>query len=333
MVMKLGLQLWSQNTTWESLKEHALLADDLGYDLLSTGDHLVPAAGGDTSLAQFECWQVLSAWGALTKHVRIGALVTANSYRHPVLLAKQAATLDHVTSGRAFLGIGAGWMEYEHRAYGIPFGTARERLDRLSESVRLIRSLFDSPRTTFAGTHYTITDAPAEPKPVQARLPIMVGGGGERRTLRVAARYADYWHAAGPSDQIARKVEILRAYCAELGRRDGGPVPFGSSPVLITDDASAVEARWHEISAANGMDASHQVPSSRLIAFSGNPDQVASYVFKYWQAGARGYILHVPSPHEAVTIERFATEIRPRVDALIARSLGPSAESSAEVAT
>ncbi len=318
--MQFGLQMWSQNTTWDSLQEHALLADELGYDMLSTGDHLLPAAGGDVSMAQFDCWMVLSAWGAITKHVRIGALVSANTYRHPAMLAKQAATLDHATAGRAFLGIGAGWMALEHAVYGIQFGTAAERLDRLEESVRIIRSLWSAPRTTFNGKHYTITNAPCEPKPVRGTLPVMVGGGGEQRTLRIAARYADLWHAAGSSDLIAHKIQVLRAHCSRVGRKDGGPTPFAGSPVIVTDDPSRVAARMVEVSNTNRMDLAEGTMASRIVAFAGNPDQVASYVVAYWRAGARGYILHIPTPHDTSTITSFATEVRPRVEALIARA-------------
>jgi len=317
MKMQIGLQLWSQNTSWDSLREHALLAEDLGFDQISTGDHLVPAAGGDMNLAQFECWQILSAWAALTRRVRIGALVSANSYRHPAILAKQVATLDHITGGRAFLGLGAGWMEFEHEAYGMSFGTPTERLDRLTESVRIIRSLLDNSRTTFKGAHYTIRDAPAEPKPIQARLPILIGGGGEKRTLRIAARYADYWHAPGPATDFARKVDILRAHSARIGRTDGGPTPFAGSSVMITEDRARVAARLVAISEANRFESAHGATLSRLLAFSGNPDQVAEYVAGYWRAGARGYILHVASPHDAETIRRFANDVRPRVESLV----------------
>ena len=311
--MHFGLQLWPQNTGWASLKEHGLLADELGYDSLWTWDHFAPIAGGDVYGAQLECWQVLAAWGALTKRVRIGALVTGNTYRHPAVLAKQAVALDHITGGRAILGMGAGWMEFEHKAYGIPFGTAGERLTKLSEAVRIVRSLLDEPRTTFKGTHYQLTDAPAEPKPIQKRLPILIGGGGEKRTLRITARYADLWHGFGTPEEFGHKVEVLRAHCADVGRDPAAVMPLAGGSIIVTDDASRVEARMKAIADLNRVP-----PGRQQAAFHGNPDQVAARLAAFWKAGARGYILGMPSPHDREIITRFATEVIPRVKRLVA---------------
>ncbi len=310
--MHFGIQLYPQNTSWASLKEHGLQAEADGYDSLWTWDHFAPIAGADLYGAQLECWQILAAWGALTTRVRIGALVAGNTYRHPAVLAKQAVALDHITNGRAILGIGAAWMEFEHHAYGIPFGTPGERLTKLSEAVRIVRSLLDEPRTTFKGTHYEITDAPAEPKPIQKRLPILIGGGGEKRTLRITARWADMWHGFGNPEEFGHKVEVLHAHCADVGRDPGAIMAIAGGSVIVTADASRVAARMKAIADVNHMSS----PTS--MSFSGNPDQVAAYIAAYHKAGARGYIVSIASPHDGEAIRTFATEVIPRVRSLTA---------------
>lgn len=215
--MHLGIQLWPQNTTWPSLRDVGRLVDDLGYDSLVTWDHFY-AHLGDPDGPNLEAWEILAAWGAITKRVRIGALVSSVTYRHPVVIAKLAAALDHITEGRAIAGIGAGWFAMEHDAYGIPLGSPAERSVRLAEAARIIRSLLDQKRTTVKERYFQLTDALAEPKPIQRRLPLLIGGAGERSTLRTAARYADYWHAFGTAEALAPKIGILRQHCADVGR-------------------------------------------------------------------------------------------------------------------
>src|SRR6266498_1319554 len=146
-----------------------------------------------------------------------GLLVSGNTYRHPAVLANMAVTLDHITGGRAILGMGAAWFAAEHEAYGIRYGTVAQRLDWLEEAAAVARSLLDQPRTTLSGAHYRLTDAPCEPKPVQPRLPIMLGGGGERRTLRIVARYADLCNCFGSPETLVHKIAVLHRHCAEVG--------------------------------------------------------------------------------------------------------------------
>src|SRR5437868_1312311 len=166
----------------------------------------------------FKAWSLQAACGALTTHVRLGTLATGNTYRHPPVLAKMVATLDHITDGRAILGLGAAWHEGEHAMYGLRFPSTAGRLGRMDEAARVLRLLLDDPVASFQGKHYSLTDAVAEPKPVQRRLPLLIGGGGEQKTLRTVARYADYWHGHGPPDVIRHKLEVLARHCAEVGR-------------------------------------------------------------------------------------------------------------------
>jgi F420-dependent oxidoreductase-like protein len=167
---------------------------------------------------------MLAAMAQLTERTRIGCAVVGNTYRHPAVLAKMAVTVDHLSGGRLEFGIGAGWAENEHTMLGLEFGTRNDRADRLEESVQIIRSLWTQPRTTFVGEHYRLQDAVAEPKPVQQpHPPIWIGGSGPKRTLRIAAQYADVWNAAGgPPDEVAASSAILDRHCAEVGRDPGG---------------------------------------------------------------------------------------------------------------
>jgi F420-dependent oxidoreductase-like protein len=171
----------------------------------------------------FETWTMLAAMAQLTTRTRIGCAVVGNTYRHPAVLAKMAVTVDHLSGGRLEFGLGAGWAENEHTMLGLEFGTKNDRADRLEESVQIIRALWTRPRTTFEGKHYRLQEAVAEPKPMQQpHPPIWIGGSGPKRTLRIAAQYADVWNAAGGSpEQIAASSAILDQHCADLGRDPG----------------------------------------------------------------------------------------------------------------
>jgi alkanesulfonate monooxygenase SsuD/methylene tetrahydromethanopterin reductase-like flavin-dependent oxidoreductase (luciferase family) len=165
-----------------------------------------------------ECWSVLSALAAETQRLRLGSLVSGNLYRHPAVLANAAATIDHISGGRFVVGLGAGWQVNEHAAYGIDLLDVGPRLDRFEEACAVINGLLGQARTTFAGTSYRITDAPCDPKPVQAHLPLLIGGSGEKRTMRIAARYADEWNAWGTAEDFRRRTPVLAAHCDAVDR-------------------------------------------------------------------------------------------------------------------
>ena len=205
--------------------------------------------------------------------MRLAPLVTSVTYRHPAVLAKIAAAVDQVSHGRLTLGIGAGWQENEHAAYGIALGTVRERMDRFEEAMQILRSLLDQPRTTFSGQYFQLQDAPNQPAPVQARLPLLIGGGGERRTLRIAARYADHWNAWTTPELLAHKLSVLRAHCEQVGRdpaRDPRLHPGGAVPV---DRRGMAEGASGE-----------GLPGRPVIV--GTPAEVADIVARYQEAGA-----------------------------------------------
>jgi alkanesulfonate monooxygenase SsuD/methylene tetrahydromethanopterin reductase-like flavin-dependent oxidoreductase (luciferase family) len=241
-------------------------------------------------------------------------LVTGNTYRHPAVLANMAVTLDHITNGRAILGLGAAWHEAEHRMYGIPFDTVPIRLAKLREASRIVRSLLDRERTTFAGKHYTITDALCEPKPVQKKLPLMIGGGGEQVTLRITARYADLWHTFGGPDVFARKVGILRRHCEDVGRDFASILPTAGGGILIRDSEEGIVKRLDEVRRRNRMGAA----PARAMPGVPTVEAVAQRLAEFWRAGARGFIFGMSPPYDRETIERLIGDVRPRLEQLVA---------------
>ena len=308
--MHLGINLWAQNTTWASLREHALLVDRLGFDSLWVWDHFY-AINGDTHRPNFEGWQILAAYAAITQRVRVGCLVSGVTYRHPAVLANMATTLDNVANGRAILGIGAAWNALEHNAYGIDLGTPGERSRRFAEAARVIRDLVDGKRVTHSGTYYDLVNAEVLTRPVQPRLPIMVGGGGERRTLRTAARYADMWHGFGTPAVMGHKLEVLRRHCADVGRDPAEVLPTSGRWVCVRDDPAEARAHLDRVARHHGM-------SSAPEALVGSPDEVAEKIAAYEQVGIRGFIVGFAEPFDSETIERLATEVRPRLLQLVA---------------
>jgi F420-dependent oxidoreductase-like protein len=216
--LRYGLKL-SQNATIEQYRAVWRIADEAGFDHCWCMDHFATLGGHDDGPI-FEAWTLLAAMAAATSRTRIGCAVTGNTYRHPAVLAKAAVTIDHLSGGRLEFGIGAGWAENEHTMLGLPFGTAGDRADRLEEACQVIRSLWTQARASFAGQHYQLTDAVAEPKPVQQpHPPIWIGGAGRRRTLRIAAQHASVWNAPGGSpEEVTELSGVLDRHCAEVGR-------------------------------------------------------------------------------------------------------------------
>jgi alkanesulfonate monooxygenase SsuD/methylene tetrahydromethanopterin reductase-like flavin-dependent oxidoreductase (luciferase family) len=246
----------------------------------------------------------------VTKRVRLGAMVSGVTYRHPAVLANMAATLDQISNGRGICGIGAAWNQTEHRAYGIDLGTPGERSRRFAEAAKVIRALLDGERVTYKGTYYTLKDAVLNTRPVQKRLPIMIGGGGEQRTLRTTARYADMWHGFGPPETMARKIEILRQHCVDVGRDPSQIEPYGGSWLVIRDTRSAAEGVLAEI-------AKHHPGMARPNAFVGTADEVAHHLKRYWDVGIRGYIVGFAHPFDLETMTRLAENVRPRLARLV----------------
>jgi alkanesulfonate monooxygenase SsuD/methylene tetrahydromethanopterin reductase-like flavin-dependent oxidoreductase (luciferase family) len=303
--MELGLNLWPQNTTWSSMRERAILADRLGFDSLWVWDHFYSIVG-DTHRPNFEGWQIQPAYAAITQHLKIGCLVSSITHRHPAVLANMATTFDHISNGRAILGIGAGWNAVEHNAYGIDLGTPRERSDRFAEGAKIVRHLVDGKRVTFSGRYYELVNAEVLVRPIQKRLPILIGGSGEQRTLRTAARYADLWHAFESPEVMARKIAILRKHCEDIGRDPAEIDAIGGGWVVVRDDPAKAKAQLARVAEHHGMSA----PPTAII---GGPEEVAEKIAEHGKAGVKGFIVRFADPFDDETIERLANEVRPRL--------------------
>ena len=309
--LRLGISLWPQGATWQEVRSTSVRVDELGYDSLWSYDHFI-ALAADPASPVFDGWTTLAAVASLTSRARLGVLVTGVTHRNPAILAKMAATLDHVSGGRAILGIGGAWNEGEHWAYGIPCGPVGERLALLDEACTVIRSLFEDDVTTFEGKHCAVHDAVLWPKPLQPRLPILIGGGGERKTLRIVAKHADLWNAFGTPDVVMHKLEILRDHCSAVGRDPSGIGITVNVGVIVRDNAAAVQARLAEIGPVAGFPdyaASNQP--------YGSPEMVAQRLAEYAKAGVSEVIAVMPAPYDNETIERLVTEVRPQINALL----------------
>jgi F420-dependent oxidoreductase-like protein len=217
--VRIGLKLSPQNTNPAELRAIWQVADQSDFDHLWNFDHFA-AIHSDPENDVLEGWTLLGAMAEATSRVRIGCMVTGNTYRHPAVLAKMAVTVDHLSGGRLELGIGAAWAENEHEMLGLEFGSAGRRVEWLDEACQVLKLLFTEERTTFEGARYTLRDAIANPKPVQRpHPPLWIGGRGERKTLRAIAQHADVWNApGGEPDEVARLAGILDAHCADVGR-------------------------------------------------------------------------------------------------------------------
>ena len=214
-----GINLWSQASDWPSFLAAGRRAEELGYDHLWTWDHVL-AIFGDPDQPIFEGYTALAALAQATERIRLGLFVGANTFRNPGLVAKSIATIDHISDGRAIVGLGGAWFGAEHQAFGIDFGSGfGQRLDWLAEAVPAVRALLDGGEVTSEpGGRYAFDHLRIQPPPVQAHVPVMIGGGGEQKTLRIVARDADIWNVFGTPEIVAHKADVLRRHCEEIGR-------------------------------------------------------------------------------------------------------------------
>jgi alkanesulfonate monooxygenase SsuD/methylene tetrahydromethanopterin reductase-like flavin-dependent oxidoreductase (luciferase family) len=298
--MRFGAQLWSQASDWPGFRDAALAAEAAGWDGVWTWDHLL-AIQGPWVQPIFEGWTTLAAVAAITRKVKVGLMVGANTFRRPGHTAKLATTLDHISAGRAVLGIGGAWFDREHDAFDIDFGKGfGERLDRLDESVAIMRRLLDGERFSFAGEHYTIRDAVCEPRPVQAHLPILVGGSGPKKTLRTVALRADAWNTSGTVEEATRNLGILAEHCVAVGRAISEIEMTISFPIVIRDTEAAARRRIEELCRHNGIPEIGGVPN-----LAGPPEAIARELRPYLDLGFRHIMVRMPAPYDRETIDRL----------------------------
>ena len=309
--IKLGVLCWNQYADWQSLLEAGIRVDELGYHSLWTWDHLYPIVGDHTG-PMFEGWLTLAAWAQATKNVRIGLMVGANTFREPPLVAKMATTLDHISNGRAVLGIGAAWFATEHRAFGLQFGDGPpERLRWLAEALPVMRGMLAGERPSAAGPRYHAREVINNPPPVQQRLPILIGGGGERVTLRLVARYADGNNVGGGIENVRRKDRILRQHCEAVGRDEREiERTAGIGRVVIRD--SREEAR--RVGAAQlDRNGGARSGSERAV---GTPEDLVELLAPYPEIGYHHLIVDLAAPYDEETLVRLAREVAPKLAGL-----------------
>ncbi len=300
MAMRFGAAFWVQRTSWPDLREGVLRAEAAGFDDLWIDDHLL-SDEGDWQDPKLEGWSTLTAVAAVTSRPGLGLMVAANTLRNPGLTAKLATTLDHVSGGRAILGIGGGWFEREHEAFGFEFGSGfGERLDRLGEAVPLIRRLLDGEQVTHDGRFYQFRDAVCAPRPVQPHLPILIGGSGPRKTLPLVARHADLWNAYGTPREVADADAILRAACETAGRDPATIERTVNLNVVIRADRAAAERAW-----AGWRDSHLPQEDERRLEAGGTLTEVAATLAAYRDVGFEHPVLIFRTPFDVETMDRL----------------------------
>jgi len=311
--LKFGILLWSQAATWNETLVAAKKVDELGYEHLWTWDHLY-AIFGDPYQPIFEGWSLLAAWARETERTRLGLLVGANTFRNPGLVAKTAATLDHISDGRAILGLGGAWMELEHEAHGIDFGSGfGQRLDWLDESVSAVSRVLGGESVTSDGSgRYSFDDLRHQPLPVQPHLPIMIGGSGEKKTLRTVAKYADMWNAMGTVDVMRHKVDVLRRHCEEVGR-DPGEIEFTLGIKATIRDSAEEAERVYRTAMEHNRTPLADVEDDNTF-WNGTPEQLAERLAPYVELGFRTVISEQPAPYDLETFERLIGQVGPLVE-------------------
>ncbi|MCS7141691.1 MAG: LLM class F420-dependent oxidoreductase [Candidatus Nitrosocaldus sp.] len=280
---------------FEHLKRFAVDAEALGFDSLWAYDHFIPYREYRpfTGRPMLECWTLLSAIAGVTSRIRVGQVVTCNSYRSPALLAKMASTLDYISNGRLEFGIGAGWYEEEYVSYGYDFPSARVRIEQLDEALQIIRSMWVDEVSTFNGKHYRVRDAVNYPKPVQKpHPPIMVGGAG-RMLLKVAARHADVYNCPfADTDELRSRLDTLKEHCTSMKRDYNSIVKSLLMRVIIADDNDKLRER---IAMVKRRDESIDefIARSKGSTIIGSPDEVAGELQGYASMGVEHFILHL----------------------------------------
>jgi F420-dependent oxidoreductase-like protein len=273
-----------------------------GWHGIWYADHFMPNEG-DLATPWTEAWTTLAALAAAVPRLRLGPLVSGNTYRHPAVLANMASTVDHISGGRVVLGLGAGWQENEHRAYGIEFSTVRGRLERLEEACQVVKSLLSQPRASFAGKYYQLADAALEPKPVQRPLPLLVGGGGEKVTLRIAAKYADEWNVWGDPATLRHKMAVLDRHC-EAQDRDPRTIQRSAQSLLYLSDDAAFLAK---VRGRPGF----------FPMMTGGVEEIRAVVGEYAAAGVDELIVPDfnlgPRDRKIAVLDRFMEEVAPSV--------------------
>jgi alkanesulfonate monooxygenase SsuD/methylene tetrahydromethanopterin reductase-like flavin-dependent oxidoreductase (luciferase family) len=310
---RLGVLPWNQATSWADLEAAARRVEELGYDHLWAWDHLY-AIFGDPYQPIFEGYTTIAAWAKVTTRIRIGLLVGANTFRNPGVVAKMLTTIDHLSGGRAIAGLGGAWHQLEHEANGIDFGASRgQRLDWLEEAAAALDTLFDGGSVTSTeGAHYQFRDLRLLPPPVQARIPIMIGGSGEKKTLRTVALHADMWNAMGTADFLRHKVEVLLRHCDEVARDPAEIELTAGCKPIIRSTAEDARRLWEAQMAHNRTPMADVIDDDTF--WVGTPELIAERMAECKALGFHTFLAELAAPFDDETLDRWINEVRPMVD-------------------
>jgi alkanesulfonate monooxygenase SsuD/methylene tetrahydromethanopterin reductase-like flavin-dependent oxidoreductase (luciferase family) len=313
--VKLGANLWSQASDWPAFLEAGRQAERLGFDHLWTWDHVL-AIFGDPSQPIFEGYTALAALAQATERIGLGLFVGANTFRNPALAAKSVLTIDHISRGRAMMGLGGAWFELEHRAFGFDFGKGfGQRLDWLAEAVPAVRGLLDGDEVTSSpGGRYAFDHLRLAPGPAQDRIPLVIGGSGERKTLRIVAEHADIWNAFGLPEELVHKDEVLRRHCDDVGRNpDEIERSVGCKVTIRSTEAEAERVR-------RALLEHNRTPLAAVADdhtfWTGTPEQVAETMTTYRRIGFSTFIVELPAPFDLETMESLVTTVKPMVESV-----------------
>jgi alkanesulfonate monooxygenase SsuD/methylene tetrahydromethanopterin reductase-like flavin-dependent oxidoreductase (luciferase family) len=309
MTIRLGVHVGQQNMTMDAMRS-AWRRFDEHLDWISCWDHLYEAPNAGGTIDHFEALTTLGALAATTERAQIGCLVFYVGYRSPGVLAKAATTLDHLSNGRFNLGLGSGWHEPEARAFGYPFPTLGTRFDMLDEAATIIRSLLTQPRTSFEGRHFTVDHASCLPAPVQSRLPIWIGGLGEKRTLPLVAKHADGWNVPYISpDEFARLNAILDDRCHDNGREPSSVRRSINLAFNLRATEADADAEIEKLRQAWGP-AFDRVSAGALV---GTPDRAVERIRAYIAAGAQDVNIALRAPWDEQALKAYLTEVVPEI--------------------
>ncbi len=305
--IRFGIQTGQQNVEWSELRGLWRSAEAWGYDSLWNFDHFYPIFTNPDGPC-LEGWTTLAALAEVTTKARIGTMVNGNTYRHPAVTAKMAATLDHVSGGRFNLGLGAGWFEREHHDFGIDFKTVRGRLEALEESCRIVLGMLTQPTTTVHGKHYRVTDAMGLPKPVQQpHPPLMIGGTGEKVLLRIVAQYADMWNASTSAERMAALIDVIRRHGDNVGRDTDQIEKTVMLPLCYRAGAQREGMMCQLI--ANMRQCSPDEARKQIVI--GEKQECLDTVARYRQAGVTHFIFMTFQPYMRDEMQGFAEEVIP----------------------
>lgn len=316
---RLGLQIpdftyadVAPHQLFERVAAQAVAAEQSGFDTVFVMDHFyqLPMIGRPDQ-EMFEAYTLLGGLAARTSTVRLGTLVTGVTYRHPSHLAKAVTALDVISGGRALLGIGAAWFDVEHHSLGFPFPPLSERYERLTDALEICRGMFTQPATTYTGTHFSVADAYNSPRPIHGDIPILIGGQGERKTFRLAARYAHELNTTAAFAELPRKLDALQGHLDDLGRDRGDIAVSPLGTLVLAETHAAAEAKLDRFFAARGLSLADVRGNPELAATAfarmiwGDPDEVVAQVADLMATGLDGLVVNLvadPGDVEAVAM-------------------------------